>query len=79
MPLKNIWSKWFGRERPLKPGLYQYRGEDGGRAFRLHLRIEPDARGVLAINASKILHLNQTAAEMALHVVEGRTAEEAAG
>jgi radical SAM protein with 4Fe4S-binding SPASM domain len=71
MPLKRIWDSWFSRQKPLKPGLYQYRGQEGGRAFRLHLRIEPDARGVLAINASKILHLNQTAAEMARHIVEG--------
>lgn len=71
MPLKKVWDKWFRKERPLKPGLYQFRGEEDGRAFRLHLRIEPDARGMLAINASKILHLNQTAAEMACHIVEG--------
>lgn len=79
MPLKRIWDSWFSRQKPLKPGLYQYRGEDGGRTFRLHLRIEPDARGVLSINASKILHLNQTAAEMAMHIVEGRGPDEAAG
>ncbi len=78
MSLRKAWSEWFGRQRPLKPGLYQYRGEENGRFFRLHLRIEPDARGVLAINASKILHLNQTAAEIAWHIVEGRGPEEAA-
>lgn len=78
MPLRRIWNSWFSRQKPLEPGLYQYRGQQGGRAFRLHLRIEPDARGVLAINASKILHLNQTAAEMAWHIVEGRGPEEAA-
>lgn len=71
MPWRRIWDSWFSRQKPLKPGLYQYRGEEQGRTFRLHLRIEPDARGVLAINASKILHLNQTAAEMARHIVEG--------
>ena len=61
----------FSREKPLHPGLFQYRGQEGDKSFRLHLRIEPDSRGVLVINASRILHLNQTAAEMAKHIIEG--------
>ncbi len=61
----------FKKERPLKGGLFQYRGQEGDKSFRLHLRIEPDSRGVLVINASRILHLNQTAAEMAKHIIEG--------
>jgi radical SAM protein with 4Fe4S-binding SPASM domain len=65
--LKNL----FAKERPLKAGLTQFRGQEGEKIFRLHLRIEPDARGVLVINASRILHLNQTAAEMAKHIIEG--------
>ncbi|MDQ7799620.1 MAG: radical SAM protein [Candidatus Edwardsbacteria bacterium] len=60
----------FKKERPLKAGLFQYRGQEGDKSFRLHLRIEPDGRGVLVINASRILHLNQTAAEMAKHIIE---------
>jgi radical SAM protein with 4Fe4S-binding SPASM domain len=72
--LKNI----FHRSKPLAPGLYHYRGQQDGQFFRLHLRIEPDARGVLVINASKILHLNQTAAELAKHIVEGDDASTAA-
>lgn len=68
---KKVWSSWFAPKRPLAPGLYQYRGSIGERNYRLHLRIEKDGRGLLAINASKILHLNQTAAEMAKHLVEG--------
>jgi radical SAM protein with 4Fe4S-binding SPASM domain len=61
----------FNKERPIKAGLFQYRGQEGDTNFRLHLRIEPDSKGVLVINASRILHLNQTAAEMAKHIIEG--------
>jgi hypothetical protein len=44
-------------------------------AYRLHLRLEPDGSGLLIVNASTILHLNQTAAEFAYHLVI-RTPEE---
>jgi len=67
----------FVKEKPLRAGLFQHRGQEGDRSFRLHLRIEPDARGVLVINASRILHLNQTAAEMAKHIIEGDEADQA--
>jgi radical SAM protein with 4Fe4S-binding SPASM domain len=64
-------NDFFKQEKPLKVGLFQYRGQEGDTNFRLHLRIEPDGRGVLVINASRILHLNQTAAEMAKHIIGG--------
>ncbi len=78
MPSRTTWSRFFHRHRPLAPGLFHYRGQDGDAFFRLHLRIEPDGRGMLAINASKILHLNQSAAELAKHVIEGDDADTAA-
>jgi hypothetical protein len=37
--------------------------------YRLHLRLEPDGRGLLIANGSTVLHLNQTAAEYAYHLV----------
>ena len=54
------------------PGLYAFerRDEDGGRV-RVHLRIEPDGRGLLLINASHVIHLNQTATEYTRLVLEG--------
>ena len=57
--------------RPLRPGLYAYERHDGtdGRV-RLHLRVEPDGRGLLVINASRVLHLNQTATEYARLILE---------
>lgn len=54
-----------GEDRPPAPGLYHFRREaDGGKA-RLHLRIDPDGQGLLVINASRVFHLNPTAAAMA--------------
>jgi len=55
------------------PGLHAYvREQDGGRA-RLHLRIEPDGRGLLLVNADRAIHLNPTAALMAWLQLEGRS------
>jgi len=47
------------------------RGERDLQGYRLHLRIEEGGQGILSINASKILHLNPTAAELTKHILEG--------
>ncbi len=64
--------------RPLPVGLHGYerRDETGGRV-RVHLRVEPDGRGLLVINASRVLHLNQTAVEYARFILEGAGEEQA--
>ena len=54
-----------------RPGITHFRGEGELASVRLHLRIEPDHRGVLVVNAAKILHLNETAAEMAEMILQG--------
>jgi organic radical activating enzyme len=57
--------------KPLPPGMYHYQapGSDP-RNYRLHLRLEPDGRGVLIVNAATVLHLNHTAAEYAFYLVQ---------
>jgi radical SAM protein with 4Fe4S-binding SPASM domain len=75
--LKTLWSELFSRHQPLPAGMHHFRGQDGDSFYRLHLRLEPDGRGVLVINASKILHLNQSAAELAKHIVEGDSTDTA--
>lgn len=56
---------------PLSPGLHVYERRDGaGGRVRLHLRVDPDGRGLLAVNASRVLHLNRTATEYARLVLE---------
>jgi radical SAM protein with 4Fe4S-binding SPASM domain len=54
-----------GGNRPPAPGLYHFRREEDGGKTRLHLRIDPDGQGLLVINASRVYHLNPTAAAMA--------------
>jgi hypothetical protein len=56
---------------PLTPGIYHYQAPpDAPIPYRLHLRLEPDGTGLLVVNASTILHLNQTAAEFAYHMIK---------
>ena len=57
--------------RTLPPGLRAYERRDGaGGRVRVHLRLEPDGRGLLVLNAARVLHLNQTAAEYARLILE---------
>jgi len=65
-------ERFFPPFRPLPAGMYQYlsRSEDGF-PYRLQLRVEPDGRGVLILNGSTVLHLNQTAAEYIYHFTAG--------
>jgi hypothetical protein len=63
-------QRLFTHEKPLPPGLYHYQAPpDAPDLYRLHLRLEPDGHALLIVNASTILHLNQTAAEYAYHLV----------
>ena len=72
-------KSWFAGEQPLAPGMYQYRTPpDAENRFRLHLRVEPDGTGILVVNASKVLQLNQSATEMAKLILEETPPGEAA-
>lgn len=57
-------------------GLYHYRLEGADEKSRVHLRLDPDGHGTLIVNASRILHLNPTAARMAYLLLEGRSQNE---
>ncbi len=72
---------WLNPESPktLPAGIYHYQSPaDDPRNYRLHLRIDPNGEGMLIINASTILHLNQTAAEYAYHLVNRMPADQIA-
>jgi radical SAM protein with 4Fe4S-binding SPASM domain len=56
--------------------LYHYLKEDEHEKSRIHLRIDPDGMGTLIVNASRVMHLNPTAALMAHLLLEGRTEQE---
>jgi hypothetical protein len=62
------------KHTPLSSGFYTYHTPNGViPQYRLHLRIEPDGDGVLIVNASTVLHLNQTATEMVYNLIQGKT------
>ncbi|MFN2219707.1 MAG: PqqD family protein, partial [Anaerolineae bacterium] len=72
-------KSWFEAPQPLTSGMYSYQTPaDRPQQFKLHLRVEKDGHGVLLINAAKMLHLNQTATELASMILKEKTAEEAA-
>lgn len=64
---------------PPAPGLYAFerQGADGARV-RAHLRVHDDGSGLLLVNADRALHLNRTAAWMALLALEGTAERQAA-
>lgn len=69
--IKQLKSIFFDKAQVLPPGLYNYQTPpDSDYQYRLHLRIEPGGEGLLIINASTVLHLNQTAAEYAYHLIK---------
>lgn len=77
---KSIFSKLNQRlKKPSEPdpGIYQYLREDGEDKLRLHLRVDPDGRGLLIVNANRVVHLNPTATQMAYFHLEGHSPEEA--
>lgn len=75
-------ARWFPampkRELPL-PGLYHFIRETPAGKARIHLRLEPDGRGLLLVNAARAYQLNPTAAAMAYLHLDGCLTTEAAG
>ena len=70
---------WLTPAEPLPSQVVHYQTPpDAEDQYRLHLRVEPDGRGLLIVNASTVLHLNQTAAEFARHLIQGDDEDEAA-
>ena len=80
--MNNITNKLFGLfkpSRPLQAGVYHYQTPtEADLQYRLHLRVNKSGEGVLILNASTVLHLNQTATEYAYHLIKETPVEEAA-
>jgi len=65
------------RVQPLQAGVYAFQTPpDAPFPYRMHLRIEPDGSGLLIVNASTVLHLNQSATEYAFHLVNSAPEDE---
>jgi radical SAM protein with 4Fe4S-binding SPASM domain len=52
------------------PGIFHFDYQENGQHSRIHLRIDPDGSGLLIVNASRIMHLNPTAAQMAIYILQ---------
>src|SRR5512133_2900640 len=74
-PLKSVFHGSTAIPVPT-PGLYHYIRENEFEKSRVHLRIDPNGRGTLIVNASSVMHLNPTAAYMAWLVLEGKSDQE---
>ncbi len=73
--MKNIIQSikdYFKKREPLPVGFYSYHSPaEDPLQYRLHLRTEKDGSGLMIVNASTVLHLNQTATEYAYELVQG--------
>jgi len=56
--------------------IHHYTREDPHEKSRIHLRIDPDGTGTLIVNASRVMHMNPTAALMAQLLLEEKSERE---
>jgi organic radical activating enzyme len=77
--IRESFRRLFTPPHTLPKGNYNFTAPPNSEVpYRLHLRIDADGNGILIVNASTILHLNQTATEYAYHLVQDHSVEEAA-
>ena len=75
--ISNVVRGLFKPIEHIPSGMYHYIApQDDPRNYRMHLRIEHDNSGVLIINASTVLHLNQTATEYAYYLLQDLPADQ---
>ena len=58
-------------------GRYTYRGKDRFAGLALQLRVEPDGKGVMVINANTVLYLNETAVAYSYFFMRGMSTDAA--
>lgn len=69
--------KLFSPVKPIPAGSYHFQApQDDPRNYRLHLRVEKDGCGLLIVNASTVLHLNETATEYAYYFINNIPTDE---
>ena len=75
----NNFSQLFNPVQLIPAGVYHYQTPPKAETqYRLHLRVNHDGDGLLILNASTILHLNQTATEYAYLLIKETSVEKAA-
>ena len=76
--ISRLRSAWHGLQAALHPstqvvpaaGLYKYDYQQSAERARVHLRVDPDGSGILLVNASRVVHLNPSAALMTYLMLE---------
>ena len=68
-------SKIFKKQK-IPQGRFTYRGKGKFKGLALQLRVEPDNKGLLIINANTVLYLNQTSTFYAYYLMQGCSEEE---
>ncbi|MDO9545981.1 MAG: radical SAM protein [Pelolinea sp.] len=75
--IENFFDGLFNPVEPIPVGVYTYQSTgDSELPYKLHLRVEPNGSGILIINASTVLHLNQTAVEYAYYFIDEMKSED---
>lgn len=74
MSARRRWSELLGRG--LAQGVYRYDGKGAIAHHRFHLRVDSNQKGILIIDASKLVQLNGTALDYVRCILEGRSEEE---
>ena len=70
--IEDFFDSFYTQAETIPAGIYLYQAPpDAELPYKLHLRVESDGSGILILNASTVLHLNQTAAEYAYHLIKG--------
>ena len=74
---RQVLDRFFTTHKPLPAGMYAFQSKpEEADQYRMHLRLEPDGLGLLILNASTVVHLNQTAAELVYHLIKATPEEE---
>jgi radical SAM protein with 4Fe4S-binding SPASM domain len=69
--INKIKTKVINRSSLLpKAGIFHFDYQENCERSRIHLRIDPDGSGLLLVNASRVMHLNPTAALMAYFILQ---------
>lgn len=75
--IEQVFDNLFMKVRPVPAGMYQYHAPaDSQLPYKWHLRVEADGTGMMVLNASTVLHLNQTAIEYAYYLAQGKKKSE---
>ena len=69
--IESFFDGLFNAVEPIPVDVYSYQSTgDSELPYKLHLRVEADGSGILIVNASTVLHLNQTAVEYAYYFID---------